>query len=92
MKNNLVSFTNEYVETKADLFEEGDVVAIVYIDGYPEDENEEGETIAMVYITEHEDYVINWRNRIYQCNETVRNLIAESKIILKEIYKYKENN
>lgn len=90
MKNNLVSFTNEYIETKEDLFEEGDVVAIVHIDGYPEDENEEGETVAMVYITEHGDYVINWHNRIYQDNETVRNLIAESKLILKEIYNNQE--
>lgn len=87
MRNDLVSFENNFVQTKEAFWEsEGDIVASVTIDGYPEDENEPGEVIAIVYITAHGDYVVGWVNRIYQWTPQVIELIDESKKILKEIY------
>ena len=86
MRNDLVSFENNFVQTKEAFWEsEGDIVASVTIDGYPEDENEPGEVIAIVYITAHGDYVVSWVNRIYQWTPQVIELIDESKKILKEI-------
>lgn len=87
MRNDLVSFENNFVQTKYAFWEsEGDVVASVTIDGYPEDENESGEVIAVVYITAHGDYVVHWVNRIYQFTPQVLEMVEESKQILKEIY------
>lgn len=87
MRNDLVSFENNYILTKKDFWEsEGDIVASITIDGYPEDENEPGEVVAVVYITTHEDYVVHWVNRIYQFTPQVLELVDESKKILKEIY------
>lgn len=87
MRNDLVSFENNFVQTKEAFWEsEGDIVASVTIDGYPEDENEPGEVIAVVYITTHGDHVIHWANRIYQWTPQVIELVDESKKILKEIY------
>lgn len=87
MRNDLVSFENNFVQTKVDFWEsEGDIVASVTIVGYPEDENELGEVIAVVYITTHGDYVVHWANRIYQFTPQVLEMVDESKKILKEIY------
>lgn len=87
MRNDLVSFENNYVQTKKDFWEnEGDLVASITIDGYPEDENEPGEVVAVVYITTHGDYVVHWANRIYQWTPQVIEMVDESKKILKEIY------
>lgn len=87
MRNDLVSFENNFVLTKKDFWEnDGDLVASITIDGYPEDENELGEVIAVVYITTHGDYVVHWANRIYQFTPQVLEMVEESKQILKEIY------
>lgn len=87
MRNDLVSFENNFVQTKKDFWEsEGDIVASVTIVGYPEDKNELGEVIAVVYITTHGDYVVHWANRIYQFTPQVLEMVEESKQILKEIY------
>lgn len=87
MRNDLVSFENNFVLTKKDFWEnDGDIVASVTIVGYPEDENELGEVIAVVYITTHGDYVVHWANRIYQFTPQVLEMVEESKQILKEIY------
>lgn len=87
MRNDLVFFENNYVQTK-EAFEEneGDIIASITIDGYPEDENEPGEVIAVVYITTHGDYVVHWANRIYQWTPRVVKMVEESKKILKEIF------
>ena len=87
MRNDLVSFENNFVQTKEAFWEnKGDIVASVTIVGHPEDENELGEVIAVVYITIHSDYVVHWANRIYQWTPQVIEMIDESKKILKEIY------
>lgn len=60
MRNDLVSFENNHVQTKEAFWEsEDDIVASITIDGYPEDENEPGEVVAVVYITTHGDYVVH---------------------------------
>ena len=87
MRNDLVFFENDYFQTKEAFGEsDGDIVASITIDGYPEDENEPGEVIAVVYITTHGDYVVHWANRIYQWTPQVVEMVEESKKILKEIF------
>ena len=87
MRNDLVFFENNFVQTKEFFWEsDGDIVASITIDGYPEDETEPGEVVAVVYITTHGDYVVHWANRIYQFTPQVLEMVEESKQILKEIY------
>ena len=68
----LVSFENSYRG-------EEDGNSFIAIDGFPDDENEEGEVVAIVWCTPHNDIVISWNNNAYRLNETVLNLIEESK-------------
>ena len=87
MRDDLIYFENDFFQTKKDFLEnDGDLVASITINGYPEDENEPGEVVAVIYITTHGDYVIHWVNRIYQWKPQIIEMIDESKKILKEIY------
>ena len=87
MRNDLVFFENNFVQTKEAFWEnDGDIVASITINGYPEDENEPGEVIAVIYVTTHDDYVVHWANRIYQWTSQIIEMLEESKKILKEIY------
>lgn len=87
MRDDLVFFENYYVQTKKDFLEsDGDILASITIDGYPDDETEPCEVIAVVYITTHGDYVVHWANRIYQWTPQVVEMVEESKKILKEIF------
>ena len=87
--NKLVYFENNFYESFENNPEE-DAFACLTIDGYPENDNLEGEVVAKVWITKHGDIVVDWHNNGYRLNEQVKNMIEESKKILKE--QYEEEN
>ena len=82
----LVHFKNDYLETKENLQDEGDVFAKIFIDGYSADEDDEGEVVATVSITDRGDIVIDWHNNGYRMNEVVRKLIQQSIVQLYQVY------
>ena len=86
----LVYFENSYWEDYS-VNKEEDALASIYIDGYPYDENAEGQVVAKVWITQHKDIFVDWHHNGYRMNETVLELIEESKKKLKEEY-CKQNN
>jgi hypothetical protein len=45
-----------------------------------------GEVVAMVWITKHKDIIVDWHNNGYRLNETVLELIEDSKKELRERY------
>lgn len=82
MKNNLVSFENNYIQTKADFGNDANAFGCIAIDGFPADENEEGEVIANVWMTNACEFIVDWHNNGYRLNESVLSLIEESKKVL----------
>lgn len=82
-------FDNSYWEdfTEYDEIKNEDVLGCIFVDGFPEDVDESGEVIAKVYITKHKDIVIDWRYHEYKRNNTVLELIEDSKRILRNGYK-----
>lgn len=84
----LAFFENNYWEdytVEADKDSE-DALASICIDGFPEDENESGEVVAKVWITKHKDIIVDWHNNAYRMNDTVLELIEDSKRILRKEY------
>ena len=81
----LVYFENSYWE---DYTIEGneDALASIFIDGFPEDENESGEVVVKVWITKHKDIIVDWHNNAYRMNDTVLELIEDSKRLLRNGY------
>lgn len=77
----LVYFKNGYWEEYS-IEKNEDALACVYIDGYPEDENESGEVVVAVWITKHKDIIVDWHNNAYRMNDTVLELIEDSKAFL----------
>jgi hypothetical protein len=82
----LVDFENNFYEEFTEYPDE-DAFACLTIDGYPLNEEESGEIVARVWITRSGDIIVDWHDNGYRMNETVLNLINESKQILKEQYK-----
>lgn len=80
----IVDFENTYRGE-----EEGN--QFICIDGYPEDENEQGEVVAMVWMTPHGDIVVDWHDNAFRGNESVLELIEDSKKELLEERKQPEN-
>lgn len=78
-------FENNYWE-EFNEEENDDALAAITIDGFPYDENEEGEVVAKVWITKHKDILVDWHHNGYRMNETVLELIEQSKKDLKEEY------
>ena len=82
---NLVFFENNYWEDYT-VEENEDALASIYIDGFPEDANESGEVVAKVWITKHKDIIVDWHNNAYRMNDTVLELIEDSKRLLRNGY------
>ena len=74
----LVNFENTYRYDG-----EGDAKEVIVIDGYPADENKEGTVVAEIILTKSGDTVVSWHDNSYRANETVLELIEESKNQLK---------
>ena len=81
----LVYFENSYWEDYS-VNKQEDALASICIDGHPHDENAEGQVVAKVWITKHKDIIVDWHHNGYRMNETVLELIEESKKKLKEEY------
>lgn len=81
----MVYFENNYLEDYS-ISKDEDALASISIDGFPEDENESGEVVAMVWITKHKDIIVDWHNNGYRLNDSVLELIEESKKELRERY------
>jgi hypothetical protein len=81
-----VDFNNDYCVDYAygKPSDDDDKLREVYIDGYPENPDEEGTVIAKVILTKHRDVIIDWHHNGYRMNETVKNLIRESIVIIKD--------
>lgn len=84
----LVYFENQYWEdyTVEPNRDSEDALASIFIDGFPEDANESGEVVAKVWITRHKDIIVDWHNNAYRMNDTVLELIEDSKRLLKNGY------
>lgn len=81
----LVSFENTFFEYFGNESED-DAFACCSIDGHPADENESGCVVARVWITKHGDIITDWHENGYRLNDTVLNLIAETKTALRTAY------
>lgn len=81
----LVYFDNSYWEDFSTNKEE-DALGCICIDGFPHDEDASGEVVAKVWITKHKDIIVDWHNNGYRMNETVLELIEDSKRLLKNGY------
>lgn len=82
----LVSFENTFFEYFGN-DPNADAFGCCTIDGHPADENESGEVVARVWITKHGDIIVDWHENGYRLNNTVLNLIEESKTALQTAYK-----
>ena len=79
-QNNLANFENTFFEDENCFkLDNPDVLAAITIDGFPEDQDAEGTAVATVYITMHGDIVVAWHHNGYRLNETVCELIQDSK-------------
>lgn len=81
----LVFFENQYWEDYT-VEENEDALASIFIDGFPEEANESGEVVAKVWITKHKDIIVDWHNNAYRMNDTVLELIEDSKRLLRNGY------
>lgn len=81
----LVYFNNSFWED-FEINKEEDALGCISIDGFPYDEDASGEVVARVWITKHKDIIVDWHNNGYRMNETVLELIEDSKRLLKNGY------
>lgn len=90
----LVTFTNDYIETINDISEEEKRLGLLirtYIDGYPlkeEDDEKYAKVVATISTTVHGDTVIDYHDNAYRLNDKVNILIVES---IEHQKKYFEN-
>lgn len=81
-------FENTYIQNENDLvYDNPDAIACITIDGYAskDDDDDEGEVIAELYLTKHGDIIISWHDNAYRSNDAMKEIIAESKKMLKKI-------
>lgn len=81
-------FENTYIQNENDLvYDNPDAIACITIDGYSskDDDDDEGEVIAELYLTKHGDIIISWHDNAYGSNDAMKEIIAESKKMLKKI-------
>lgn len=81
-------FENTYIQNENDLvYNNPDAIACITIDGYAskDDDDDEGEVIAELYLTKHGDIIISWHDNAYRSNDAMKEIIAESKKMLKKI-------
>lgn len=89
MSYELVEFENSFRESKQDLgdgpFYEG-ALACTTIDGYPAGEDAQGQVVCRIWLTTDFKFIIDWIDPLYKSNQTVSELIEESKKEMCEEY------
>lgn len=81
-------FENTYIQNENDLvYDNPDAIACITIDGYAskDDDDDEGEVIAEIYLTKHGDIITAWRDNAYRSIDAVKEIITESKEMLKKV-------
>lgn len=86
MRRPLVTFENDFMETKEQLSADADgALGSITIDGYPADMRN-GRVVCKIYLTETRKFIITWHESEYHMNPNVLGLIEESKQVLLDMY------
>lgn len=81
MKDDYVSFENNFVQTRTELgCDNPEAFACITIDGFPaSDDDAEGTVICEVWMTVHKDVIVSWHHNGYRMHESVLELVEASK-------------
>lgn len=88
MNDDLVTFENSYMQSpeqlKNDPFAQG-ALACITIDGFPKNDDAEGQVVCVVWLTKAGGFIVDWHHNGYRMNDTVLELIRDSKNKLMEV-------